>query len=84
MTKDRTIRDYIHPGTEEERKLRETFRFNDTDGSGQLTQSEFMAFMRDFDSGLSEEECRIGFDEIDTDHDGVITFAEFRAWWTEA
>jgi Ca2+-binding EF-hand superfamily protein len=82
--KDRTQRDYIRPGTEEKGQLRETFGFNDTDGSGQLTLSEFMRFMADFDPDMSEEECRIGFEEIDTDRDGAITFDEFKAWWQQA
>lgn len=81
--KDRTVRDYIRPGTEEEGSLRETFRFNDTSHTGELTHSEFMTFMADFDPEMSEEECQIGFEEIDTDHDGKITFAEFRAWWKQ-
>jgi Ca2+-binding EF-hand superfamily protein len=33
---------------------------------------------------MSEEECRIGFEEIDTDADGAITFDEFKAWWKQA
>jgi len=82
--KDRTQRDYIQPGTEEQGQLRDSFGFNDTDGSGQLTLSEFMRFMADFDSEMSEEECRIGFEEIDTDGDGAITFDEFKAWWKQA
>ncbi|HEU4529632.1 MAG TPA: EF-hand domain-containing protein [Steroidobacteraceae bacterium] len=81
--KDRTIRDYIHPGKEEEGKLRETFRYNDPDNTGELTREEFMRFMTDFDPEMSEEECEIGFEEIDRDRDGKITFEEFRAWWKE-
>jgi Ca2+-binding EF-hand superfamily protein len=30
---------------------------------------------------MSNEECRIGFAEIDTDRDGVIEFDEFIEWW---
>jgi Ca2+-binding EF-hand superfamily protein len=81
--KDRTTRDYIRPGTEEKGRLREDFRFNDPDGNNQLTLSEFMRFMAELDPEMSEEECRIGFDEIDTDRDGTISFDEFRAWWTQ-
>jgi Ca2+-binding EF-hand superfamily protein len=83
MGKDRTTRDYIRPGTEERGRQREDFRFNDSDGNDQLTLDEFMRFMAELDPEMSEEECRIGFEEIDTDHDGAISFDEFRAWWSE-
>jgi Ca2+-binding EF-hand superfamily protein len=81
--KDRTTRDYIRPGTEEKGRLREDFSFNDPDGNNQLTLDEFMRFMAELDPEMSEEERRIGFDEIDTDRDGTISFDEFRAWWTQ-
>jgi Ca2+-binding EF-hand superfamily protein len=81
--KDRTVRDYIKPGSEERGRLREDFRFNDADGNEQLSLSEFMRFMTELDPEMSEEECRIGFEEIDADHDGMISFDEFRAWWTQ-
>lgn len=82
--KDRTTRDYIRPGTEERGRLREDFRFNDADGNEQLSLSEFVRFMAELDPDMSEEECRIGFEEIDLDHDGMISFEEFRTWWTQA
>ena len=40
--------------------------------------------MSALEAGLTAEECRIGFDEIDTDNDGAIDFEEFAAWWREA
>ena len=46
----------------------------------QITFDEFVTFMADFDPGMSADELRIGFDEIDSDHDGVISFDEFRSW----
>ncbi len=39
--------------------------------------------MENTDENISAEECRIGFDEIDRDRDGVIRFDEFFAWWTD-
>ena len=33
------------------------------------------------ESEVSDEEARIGFDEIDADDDGAISFDEFVAWW---
>ncbi|MBB6093339.1 Ca2+-binding EF-hand superfamily protein [Povalibacter uvarum] len=78
--KDRTTLDYLHPGTEDRVRARENFRLTDADGNQQITFVEFAAFMTDLDPEMTADEHRIGFDEIDTDHDGVISFEEFRAW----
>ena len=32
---------------------------------------------------ISEREAHIGFQDIDTNDDGLIDFEEFVAWWTE-
>lgn len=80
---DRTIRDYIRPGEEELARMREDFDFNDANGDGRLTLGEFVRFLSALESGITAEECRIGFDEIDTDNDGAINFEEFAAWWGE-
>jgi hypothetical protein len=32
---------------------------------------------------MTEAEIRVGFDDIDTNDDGLIDFGEFVAWWTE-
>ena len=82
--KDRTTLDYLKPGAEERIRSRADFDFNDRDGDHQLTLSEFLQFMANLDSEMSAEESRIGFEEIDTNHDGVITLEEFRAWWRES
>ena len=81
--KDRTTLDYLKPGAEERIRSRADFDFNDRDGDHQLTLSEFLQFMVNLDPEMTVEESRIGFDEIDTNHDGVITLDEFRAWWRE-
>ena len=31
---------------------------------------------------MDQQDCRLGFREIDTDGDGAIEFDEFVAWWT--
>jgi Ca2+-binding EF-hand superfamily protein len=31
---------------------------------------------------MTSEECRIGFEEIDSNRDGRIQFGEFFEWWT--
>ena len=78
--KDRTTLDYLRPGTEERVRARENFRLTDADGNQQITFAEFASFMTELDPDMSADEHRIGFDEIDSDHDGVISFDEFRAW----
>ncbi len=82
--KDRTTLDYLKPGTEARIRSRADFDFNDRDHDHQLTLREFLQFMADLDPEMTEEEGRIGFDEIDTNHDGLINLNEFRAWWGEA
>jgi len=32
---------------------------------------------------MSAKEAKIGFQDIDTNDDGLIDFGEFVAWWTE-
>ncbi|HEY6643025.1 EF-hand domain-containing protein [Povalibacter sp.] len=78
--KDRTTLDYLKPGAEERIRSRADFDFNDRDRDHQLTPEEFIRFMADLDPEMSKEECLIGFHEIDTNEDGVITLDEFRAW----
>jgi calmodulin len=81
--RDRTTLDYVRAGAEEHGRLRESFDYNDLNRDGRLTLGEFIRFMRNTDEDITPEECQIGFDEIDTNRDGVIDFTEFHAWWTE-
>ena len=69
-------------GAEERARLREDFDYNDLNHDGRLTLGEFIRFMRNVDEDLTAEQCEIGFDEIDTNRDGVIEFEEFVAWST--
>ena len=78
--RDRTTLDYVKPGAEERGRLREDFDFNDLNHDGRLTLGEFIRLMRSVDEDLTAEQCQIGFDEIDTNRDGVIEFQEFVAW----
>lgn len=64
-------------------ELRETFTFNDTNGDGVLDLDEFVRLMVALEAGMTLEEARIGFDEIDADRDGAIGFDEFVAWWSD-
>ena len=81
--RDRTTLDYIRPGSEERGRLREDFDFNDANKDGLLSLGEFIRFMTTLDEDMTTKECEIGFDEIDSNRDGGITFEEFSAWWTE-
>jgi calmodulin len=82
--KDRTTLDYVRPGSEERGQLRESFDANDLNRDGRLTLGEFIRFMEALDENLTSEECQIGFEEIDSNHDGAVDFDEFQAWWTRA
>ena len=82
--RDRTTLDYVHPGAEMRGSLRESFDYNDLNRDGRLTPGEFIRFMEAVDENVTAEEAQIGFDEIDADRDGSISFEEFHAWWTQA
>lgn len=71
------------PTPEEIAELRESFTFNDPNGDGKIDFGEFRRMLRYLDAGVSAEEARIGFDEIDSDGDAAIAFDEFVAWWSE-
>jgi Ca2+-binding EF-hand superfamily protein len=78
--RDRTTLDYVKPGAEERGRLREDFDFNDLNHDGRLTLGEFIRFMQTVDENMSAEEIQIGFDDIDRDRDGAISFEEFHEW----
>ena len=71
----------IRDATEIER-LREDFEYFDRNDDGLMEFPEFVRFLQALEAGMTESECRIGFGEIDTDHDGAIEFEEFLDWWT--
>jgi Ca2+-binding EF-hand superfamily protein len=37
----------------------------------------------ELEAGVSAGEARTGFQDIDSNDDGLIDFKEFVAWWTE-
>lgn len=63
-------------------ELREVFAFSDADANGRIDFHEFVGLLGDLEAGMSDEEARIGFAEIDENGDGAIGFEEFVAWWT--
>jgi Ca2+-binding EF-hand superfamily protein len=81
--RDPAVGSYLNPEEEERARLREDFDYNDANHDGRITLDEFIALMRGLDEDFTADECRIGFEEIDTDRSGTIGFAEFAAWWRE-
>ena len=82
--RDRTTLDYVKPGAEERGRLREDFDFNDLNHDGLLTLGEFIRFMQTVDENMTSEEIQIGFDDIDRNRDGAISFEEFVEWRRQA
>lgn len=71
------------PTPDEIAELRESFTYNDPNGDGKIDFREFRNMLNDLEAGVSADEARIGFEEIDTDNDGAIEFEEFIDWWSE-
>ncbi len=65
------------------RELRETFDAYDANSDGTISMIEFSRLLEALGAGMSDEEIRIGFAEIDTNHSGSIDFKEFVAWWEQ-
>lgn len=64
-------------------ELRSDFDSCDGNRDGRIDRREFAAFMNGLGAGMSAEESAIGFESIDTDGDGHISWPEFVAWWGE-
>ena len=64
-------------------ELHKDFAYNDANKDGRINLAEFRTLLADLEADMPERDARIGFHEIDTDHDGTIDFNEFVAWWTE-
>ncbi|HUF74070.1 MAG TPA: EF-hand domain-containing protein [Gammaproteobacteria bacterium] len=73
----------MEPTDEQIEELRESFEYNDLNGDGKIELDEFLDMLEALDTGVNRDEAKIGFQEIDTDHDGVISFHEFMDWWGE-
>lgn len=71
------------PTEEQLDELRETFDYNDRDEDGRIEPEEFVQMLDELGAEMSEKEAKIGFQDIDTNDDGLIDFDEFVAWWTE-
>jgi Ca2+-binding EF-hand superfamily protein len=71
------------PSPEELDELREAFDYNDRDGDGRIQVDEFSAMLDELEAEMTPKDIEIGFQDIDTNDDGLIDFGEFVAWWTE-
>lgn len=71
----------LEPGALQE--LSESFRYNDVNKDGLIEFAEFVEMLGQLEAEVSDAEARIGFDEIDADDDGAISFDEFVDWWRD-
>ena len=71
------------PTAEQLEELHETFDYNDRDDDGRIELDEFIDMLDELEAGMTENEAKIGFNDIDKNDDGLIDFEEFVAWWTE-
>ena len=71
------------PSPEQLDELREAFDYNDRDADGSIQVDEFAAMLDELEADMSPKDIEIGFQDIDTNDDGLIDFSEFVAWWTE-
>jgi Ca2+-binding EF-hand superfamily protein len=63
-------------------ELQENFSTADTDGDGYINFAEFAGLLDDLGADMAGPDLRVGFQEIDGNHDGRINLGEFIAWWT--
>jgi len=63
-------------------EIRDIFAVYDTDGSGQLDESEFVAGLCNV--GFAEEEATQIYNEVDVDGEGGVSAVEFEAWWVQS
>lgn len=71
------------PSEEQLDELHEAFEYNDRDGDGRIDMAEFVDMLDELEADMSDSDARIGFQDIDTNDDGLIDFEEFIAWWSE-
>ena len=64
-------------------ELREDFSKCDANGDGQIQFEEFVTLLENLGAQTTDEENRVGFEEIDTDKNGAISFDEFAAWFND-
>ena len=70
-------------GHEERKEVQALFAQADSDDDHRINFIEFQELLENLESEMNADEARIGFDEIDTDGNGLIDSDEFLAWWQE-
>lgn len=68
---------------EELAEIRETFSHFDKDGNGVIDVVEFTSLLDALDADLTEEQVQAGLETLDENHNGVIDYDEFLAWWAD-
>lgn len=63
-------------------ETREIFDHYDRDQNGSIDRGEFVAVCEALGAGFTDEEIAAGWDAVDSDGNGRISWKEFRAWWT--
>lgn len=71
------------PTARELQELVEHFAQCDRNHDHRIDFAEFTELLRNLEAEMSDEEMRIGFEAIDRNRNGSISFAEFRDWWLE-
>ncbi len=69
-----------YPASYEE--MRRHFDFFDDDNNGVIDTGEFLDLLRIMGDDTAAQTVSLNFARIDTDGDGLISFGEFRRWWT--
>ena len=64
----------------DEAEIEEMFERIDENGDRNIDFKEFTTLMREMDHSKTDPALRAGFDAIDTDRNGRVSFEEFRAW----
>jgi hypothetical protein len=61
-------------------EVEEMFDRIDENGDRSISFAEYARLMREMNHDKHDAELRAGFDVIDTDRDGRVSFEEFQAW----
>ena len=62
-----------------DKELKDAFAVFDADGSGTISRTELKKLMKNLGQTLSDAELDAMMDEVDTDGNGEIDFAEFKS-----
>ncbi|HEX7115223.1 MAG TPA: EF-hand domain-containing protein [Steroidobacter sp.] len=63
-------------------ELQRDFAAADLDHDNRIDFTEFTRLLEGLQAGMSRDEMRIGFQEVDVDKDGLIDCEEFIEWWS--